>query len=69
MPQNLLHRLPFCELVNQLVQIANSLHQGILDLFYANTAHYALDERTIRMNGWGLNEKGFKIVFLFDLPL
>jgi hypothetical protein len=45
------------------------LHQRIFDFFYAHTAHYALDQRAIRMNAWCLSKKGFKIVFLFDLLL
>jgi hypothetical protein len=50
LPQNIIHRLSFCELINQLVQVANFLHQRIFDSFYTNTAHYALDKRTLRVN-------------------
>jgi len=69
LPQYLLHRLSFCKLINQFVQVAYFLHLRIFDVFYANTAHYTLDKRTIRMNGWGLGKKGFKIIFPFDLLL
>src|SRR5262245_44184423 len=67
--QNFLHRFSFRELINQLVQIANFLHQRIVDFFNANAAHNAFDERTIWMNGRCLSKKGFEIVFFFDLLL
>src|SRR5262249_51868127 len=67
LPQNLLHRFSFCQLINQLVQIAHISHEWIFNFFYAHTAHYALDKRAICMNAWRLSKKGFKIVFLFDL--
>jgi hypothetical protein len=67
--QNLLHRFSFGELIDELVQIAYFLHQRIFDFFYANTAYYALDERTIWIDGWCLSKKGFEIVLLFYLLL
>ena len=69
LPQNLLHRFSFCELINQLVQVAKFLHQRILNFFYANTAHDACDQLTVGMKGWCLNIKGLDIGFLFDLLL
>jgi hypothetical protein len=48
-PQDLLDRLPFRKLVNQLVQVADLLHQRVIDLFNANTADDSLDQRTVRM--------------------
>jgi hypothetical protein len=35
-PQNLLHRLSFSELINQLVQIANFLHLNLRKLYHEN---------------------------------
>jgi hypothetical protein len=69
LPQNLLHRFSFCELINQLVQVANFLHQRIFYVFHANTAHDACDKRTIWMNGGCFSKKGLNIGFLFDLLL
>ena len=49
LPQNLVHRFSFGELINQFVQIAYLLHQRILDFFHAHTAHHAFDQRAVRM--------------------
>ena len=67
LPQNFLHRLSLCELINQLIQVANLLHQRIFDVFYPNAAHYTLDKRTIRMKCWSLSEERFNIAFVLDL--
>src|SRR5262245_38597268 len=64
--QNLFHRLSFCELINQLVQVANSLHQRIFNFFHADTAHDASDQRTTWVIGWCLSVEGLEIDFLFD---
>ncbi len=69
MPQNLLHRLSFCEFVNEFVQVAYLLHQRIFDFFNANATHNALDKRTVRIDCWGFGKEGFKIVLLSDLLL
>ena len=65
--QNLLHGPSFGEFVNQLVQISYPLHQRIFYIFHADTTHYALDKRNIRMDSGCLSKKGFKIALLFDL--
>src|SRR5688572_24166933 len=67
--QNLLHRLALGEFIDQLVQRSHVSHQRIFDVFDANTAHDTLNERTVRMDGWGLSEKGLEIVVLVDLLL
>ena len=64
LPQNLLHLFSFCQLIDQLVHVANFSHQRIFDFFYANAAHDAFDKRAIGMNAWCLSKKGFNIVFL-----
>lgn len=56
-PQDFLHRLSFGELIDQLVQIADFLHQWIFDFFDSNAAHYALYLGAVRMEGWGLGQK------------
>jgi hypothetical protein len=60
LPQNFVHRLTFCELVNQLVQVSDFLHERICYFFHPDTTHDAFDERGIRMNGGGLSEKSSK---------
>src|SRR5262245_42061017 len=69
LPQNLLHRFSFSELINQLVEPAYFLHQRIFYFFHTNATHYALDQRTIWVNGWRLRKKGFDIAFQFELLL
>lgn len=69
LPQDFLHLLTFRQLINQLIQIADLLHQRILDRFDAHPAHHPLDQRAVRMDRWSLSKKGFKIVSLFDLFL
>ena len=68
LPQYLLHRLAFCELIDQLVEIPYFLHQWIFYFFHANTAHHAFDQRTVRMDMRGLSKESFEIVFFFYLP-
>src|SRR4051812_49412279 len=51
--QDLIHRLALCKLIDQLVEVANLLHQRIVDFLYADTAHDPLDERSIGMKGRG----------------
>jgi hypothetical protein len=68
LPQDRFHLLPFCELVDQLVEVANFLHQRIFDIFHAHPAHYAFDERTIWMHGRCLRKEGLKVGFLLNLP-
>lgn len=65
--QNLLHRFPFREFIDQLVQVAYVLHQRIFDFFHANPAHHTFDKRAIWMHGWRLRKEGRKIIFLFNL--
>jgi hypothetical protein len=68
-PQHFVQRLSFCEFIDQLVQLANPLHERVIDVFHANTAYHALDEGTVLMNGWSLSEESSEIVSLFNLPM
>src|SRR5262245_51063042 len=52
LPQNLLHRFSICQLIDELVQVADFSHQWIFDFFHAHTAHGALDQRAIGMKAW-----------------
>ena len=48
-PQDLVHRLPLGELVDELVQVADLLHQRIVDVLDPHPAHHARDRRCM---GW-----------------
>ena len=39
LPQNLLHLLPFCQFIDQFVEVANFLHQRLFDLFHVAHSH------------------------------
>src|SRR5262249_52869217 len=67
-PQNFVQRLSFCEFIDQLVQLANLLHERVIDVFHANPAYHALDEGTVRVNGWSFGEESSEIDSLFNLP-
>lgn len=43
LPQYRLHLLPLRQFIDELIEIANLLHQRIFNLFDANTAHNTLD--------------------------
>src|SRR5688572_436893 len=45
LPQDLLHRPSFCQLVDQLVEITNALHDRVLNLLNTDTAYRARHER------------------------
>src|SRR5262245_61438212 len=69
LPKNLLHRLSFCEFVNQLVQIANFLFQRVIDCFHTNAADYTLDQRAVWVKAGCLVKESLEIAFVFDLLL
>ena len=48
--QDLLHRPALRQLVHQLVEIADLLHQRIRHFFHAHAAHHALDQRALRVH-------------------
>ena len=48
-PQHLLHRLALGELVDELVEVADLLHQRVLDLLDADPAHRPGDQRGVRV--------------------
>ena len=63
LPQNLVQCLSLCELINELVQVANLLHERVLNFLHANAAHHAFDERSIRIDPWRLGEESLQVVF------
>jgi len=67
--QDLLHRLAFCQLVDELVQPADLLHQRVVDLFHANAADHALDQRRVGVQGRRLMEEGLEVALPLDLLL
>jgi hypothetical protein len=69
LPQYLIHRLAFRELINQLVEVANLPHEWGVNLFHAYAAHNAFDKRRIWMKQWRVGKEGLKIAFTFDLAL
>ena len=66
LPQDLLQCSSFSQLIDQFVQIADLLHQRVLDLFHADAADHACDQGTIRIKGWRLRKEGFQISTAFD---
>ena len=64
LPQDLLDSLAFGKFVDELVQVAYLLHQGVVDFFHAHAAHDAFDERGIGVNPRRLGKEGFEVVRL-----
>src|SRR5690606_3266228 len=69
LPQDLRQLLPPGELVDQLVEVADVLHQRILDVFDPDAAHHALDQRAVRMERGCLVEEGAEVGLLVELLL
>src|SRR5689334_2718472 len=67
--QNLFQRFAFGELVDQLVQIADLLHQRVLHRLDAHAAHHTLDQRCIRMDGGRLGKETLKVALPAELFL
>jgi hypothetical protein len=65
--KNLRHGFAFGEFIDKLVQLANPLHQRILDFFHADAADHPFDERTVWIHRWRLSKEGFKVIPPFDL--
>lgn len=59
--QNLFHNLPLCQLVDQLVQIANFPHYGFIDVFQPDTTDHPLDRSASGVQAGGFCKEGFKI--------
>ena len=55
-PQDLVHRLSLGELVDQLVEVADLLHQWIVDVFDTHPADHSCDQRGIRIEARGGKE-------------
>src|SRR5262245_21194775 len=69
LPQNLIHRFSFSELINELVEVANLQHEWVFNHFHAYAAHNAFDKRRIWMKQWRFGKEGLKVAFKFDLAL
>ena len=69
LPQNLIHRLSFRELIDELVEVANLPHEWVFNRFHAYAAHNAFDKRSIWMKQWRVGKEGLKVAFKFDLAL
>src|SRR6476661_1136706 len=54
LPQNLVQCFSLCELINELVQVANLLHERVLNFLHSNAAHHAFDKRDIGIDLWRL---------------
>ena len=61
-PQDLLHRLALGEFVDQLVELADLLHQRVLDRLDAHAADDALDQRRVRVSAGASAKKVSKSV-------
>lgn len=59
--QNLLHRLPLRQLIDQLVQVAGFSHDRVFDLLDADAADQALDLRAGGVEAGRLGVEGFEI--------
>lgn len=55
--QDFVHSPALRQLVDQLVELPDLLHERVFDIFYANTADTALDEGTVRVHSGRLSEK------------
>src|SRR5690606_40003654 len=56
-----LHRLAAGEFVDELVEIADFAHERVFDLFDADAADHALNQRARRVEGRGVGEEGLEI--------
>ena len=43
-PQNLVHRLPLCQFIDQFIQIAYFPHRRLLNVFHSDAANYTFDQ-------------------------
>src|SRR5690606_28672478 len=67
--QDLVHRLPLRELVDQLVEVADLAHERIFDLLHAHATDHAFDELARRVKLRGLVEEQLEILLLLQLAL
>src|SRR3954469_11086949 len=65
--EDLLHRLASGKLVDELVEVADLLHERVLDLLYADAADHAGDELTRRIQRWSLGEERLEVRALLQL--
>src|SRR5262249_40884833 len=69
LPQDFVHGLALGQLIHQLVQVTNLLHELILDVFYPIAADHAGDLRDVRVDSWCPGEESFEVDPLVDLLL
>src|SRR5688500_10365948 len=69
LPQYLIERFALCELINELVQIANLLQKRVLDFLHSNATHHAFDKRGIWIELWCLGEECLQVILRSDLTL
>src|SRR6185369_7621436 len=67
LPQNLFKRLALCEFIDEFVEIANFLHERVLNFLHANAAHHALDKGDIWVDLRCLGEESLEVGLRFDL--
>lgn len=58
--QDLFHRLPLREFVDELIEVADVLHEGVLDFLHADAADGALDLGAVWVEAGGLGEEGLE---------
>lgn len=65
--EDLLHRLASGKLVNELVEVADLLHERVADLLYADAADHAGDELPRRIQRRSLGEEPLEVRALLQL--
>jgi hypothetical protein len=66
-PQNLLHLFSLCQLIDQLIQIANFLHGGFFDVFHSDTADHTFDQSPRRIQLGGFRVEGLEVCLIFQV--
>src|SRR5215218_10486971 len=65
--EDLLHRLASGKLVDELVEVADLLHEWVLDFFYADAADHAGDELPRRVQRGSFGEEPLEVRALLQL--
>ena len=61
-----LHRFSFCDIIHELVEIADISHEFIFYFLYLVSADTAGDESTVRIRLWCFSEKSLEISLFFE---
>src|SRR5512138_988236 len=67
LPQDLVHRLTLGQFIHQLVQVADLLHELILDVLHPVAADHAGNLGGVRVDPWRPGEESLEIDLLVDL--